>query len=132
MSDDNDLGKIPGVLVVEQLSDMSLREFVDSAIRSPSLRMRREGMFAVPERKPEDLFFTIDPDAFPKLSDEQMQHVLELVRPIVDEYFRNAEQMAQRCFIEPSNVFDVAREDAERESFTAVAPSDPRLGGYRW
>jgi hypothetical protein len=40
--------------------------------------------------------------------------------------------MAQRCFIEPSNQFDVARMNAERELFATVAPDESKLDGFRW
>jgi hypothetical protein len=130
--DDAEIGTIPGVLVDEQPNDMSLREFVGCAIRSPSFRTRRQGVLIAPELKPEDLFPMVDPNEFPELDDETMRRVVDRARQIIDEYFRNAEQMTQRCFIEPSNVFDLARRDAERELFASVAPEDPKLDGYRW
>jgi len=69
---------------------------------------------------------------FPEIPEEKLQRMVELIRPIIDEHARESKRMAQRVFIEPSNVFDMARINAERELFAAVAPEVPKLEGCRW
>jgi hypothetical protein len=69
---------------------------------------------------------------FPEIPEEQLLRMVEPIRPIIDEHARESKRMAQRCFIEPSSVFDVARKDAERELFAAVVPDEPKMEGCRW
>lgn len=69
---------------------------------------------------------------FPDIPEEQLQRMVELIRPIIDEHARESKRMTQRVFIEQSSVFDVARKDAERELFAAVVPDEPKMEGCRW
>jgi hypothetical protein len=69
---------------------------------------------------------------FPEIPEEQLLRMVEPIRPIIDEHARESKRMAQRCFIEPSNQFDVARMNAERELFATVAPDESKLDGFRW